>query len=581
MAAEKIFLNGRVYTENPDMPWAQAMVTEGKKLIYVGDNEGARAFAGTGGAGSTCGAEPEVIDLQGKTVIPGLLDGHTHPGTVSSTFWFVRGPFTHDKEELRENIKKAALENPKEDCPYFYYESYFTETFAPEGPDRSFLDEIVNDRPARMQDFGDHACCYNTAALEMLMGEDGKPHSVSPIGEPDFIQDENGRYTGWAHESIVSGDLGIFEKIGWKPNEVMSDETTGPFLDYLKQYGVMGLMEGITESEENLRYIYELDKAGRLNMFFEATSSAGDVGHLDEAIETLRRWQKLYTTEHIRCNTIKFFIDGTNEMGDCLSVLPFANDPEGKYYGKACATCQEVTDMLVRLNSEKIDLHVHTICDGAFRLMCDAVEAAEKICGADWCIKVCLAHCEIIHPDDIHRVRELGIYIDYTTHWAGGYFGEGAQTYLGKERWATMHDYTKVLADGGKVGFSSDVFSYQEAARANPMIGMQVAMTRVDPWVPLDPEKYEGSVRPPLDGKLTIEQLIHGYTAVNAERMRLDDKVGSLEAGKLANFVVFNEDIFESAHAHPEKFSEIEPECTYFEGQKYQIVSTLKKNRAE
>jgi len=207
--------------------------------------------------------------------------------------------------------------------------------------------------------------------------------------------------------------------------------------------------------------------------------------------------------------------------------------------------------------------------------MCDAVEAAQKLCGDDWCIKVCLAHCEIIHPDDIHRVKDLGIYIDYSTHWAGGYFGEGAIPFLGQERWNTMHAYHKVIADGGKVGFSSDVFSYQEAVRANPMVGMQIAMTRVDPLVPLDPDKYPGSVRPPIEGKLSIEQLIHGYTVINAERMRLDDIMGSIEKGKRANMVVFHEDIFEYAHKSPGTFSRIIPDGTYFEGEERHIVSEL------
>jgi predicted amidohydrolase YtcJ len=132
-------------------------------------------------------------------------------------------------------------------------------------------------------------------------------------------------------------------------------------------------------------------------------------------------------------------------MGDCLSTEPFHNDPTGTNCGEAYATKEEIRDVLVRLNKEKLDFHVHTICDGAFRLMCDAVEEAQKICGDDWCIKVCLAHCEIIHPDDIKRVRELGIYIDYSTHWAGGYFGEGAIPFLGQERWNTMHDFHKVI----------------------------------------------------------------------------------------------------------------------------------------
>ncbi len=568
MAVTKILHNGKIYTENPQMPWAQAVAVEGKKIAYVGDDESAKAMAKP---------ETELIDLKGKTVIPGLIDGHTHPATVSKTYWYVRGPLTQDKDKLLENIAEYAKKYPKEDRPYFYYESYFTETFGTDGPRKEVLDEIISDRPARIQDFGDHACWYNSVALDMLKGSDGKPHSESPIGEPEFKKDENGEYTGWAFESVCEGDVGIFEKIGWKPESVMNDQMSTPLFDYFRQYGIMCMMDGFTEGDGNFQYIYDLDKAGKLDMYYEGTSILGDVKDLDESIATLREWQKKFTTEHIRCNVIKFFIDGTNEMGDCLSTEPFHNDPSGTNCGAAYASMEEIRDVLVRLNKEKIDFHVHTICDGAFRLMCDAVEAAQKICGDDWCIKVTLAHCEIIHPDDIHRVRELGLYIDYSTHWAGGYFGENAAALLGQERWATMHDYTKVIADGGKVGFSSDVFSYQEASRANPMVGMQVAMTRVDPLIPLDPKKYPGSVRPPVDGKLTIEQLIHGYTVINAERMRLEDKMGSIETGKMANLVVFNEDIFEAAHKSPENFSDIDPYCTYFEGRERHIVSTLKK----
>lgn len=567
----KIITNARIYTENPDMPWAEAVVIDGRKFVYVGDREGAEAFA----------PEAETIDMEGKMIIPGLIDGHTHPSTVSKTYWSVRGPLTKEKDELMANIDRMAKEYPKEIRPYFYYESYFTETFGDEGPNKAELDAIISDRPARIQDFGDHACWYNSVALEMLKGEDGKPHNMSPIGEPEFIQDENGEYTGWAMESVVEGDEAIFEKVNWKPQTIMNDEISKPFFDYLKQYGVTCMMDGFTEGEENLKYIYDKDINGELGMLYEASSIMGEISDLDEAIQTVREWTDKYETEHIRCNVIKFFIDGTNELGDCLSTEPFHNDPEGRNYGKAYCTMEEMRDVLVRLNKEKIDLHVHTICDGSFRVMCDAVEEAQKICGDDWCIKVCLAHCELIHPDDIHRVRELGIYIDYSTHWCGGYFGEAAALYHGQKRWETMHDYSKIIADGGKVGFSSDVFSYQEAARANPMIGMQIAMTRVEPWeaVRLDPDKYPGSVRPPADGKLTIEQLIHGYTVINAERMRLDDKIGSIEVGKLANMVVFDVDIFEHAHKNPMTFSEINPVCTWFEGEERRIVSTLKKVR--
>lgn len=572
MIADKILINGKIYTENPAMPWAEAMAISGKLITYVGDNKGAEALASK---------DTEITDLKGKTVIPGLIDGHTHPDSIATTYWYIRGPLTKDKDQLLTNIRKAAEEHPKEEMPYFYYENYFTETFGDKGPNKELLDEIINDRPARIQDFGDHACWYNSIALNMLKDENGIPHNDNQGGTPEFVKDENNEYTGWAYEAMPEGDTGIYETIGWRPESLMTDETVGPFLDYLKQYGVSALSDAIVYGEENMKYISDLDKAGKLNMFYDAFCLLGTPETLDDTIAVIRDWQEKYTTEHVHCNVVKFFLDGTNELGDCLSTEAFHNDPTGTDYGTANASMEQMRDIMVRLNKERIDLHIHCICDGAFRLMCDATEAAQKICADDWSIKVTLAHCELIHPDDLARPKQLGIYLDHSTHWAGGYFGETAQLYHGKARWDTMQCFRGAIDAGDKVGFSSDTYSYQEASRANPFIGMQTAMTRIDPWeaVRLPADKYPNGMKPPYDGALTIEELIHGYTVINAERMRLDDRIGSLQEGKLANMVIFNEDIFAHAYSDPMTFGSIEPYCTYFEGKEEHIISTLKKAR--
>lgn len=565
MIADKILYHGVFYTEDPKNPFAEAVAINGKKLIYVGDSEGAMALAGP---------ETKMIDLEGKTVVPGLIDGHLHPETVSKTWWHAVSRFTYDKEELLEDIREKAQAQPKEKIPYLYYESYFTETFGEKGPDRWMLDSAVSDRPARIDDFTGHACCYNTKALEMLCDENGVPQVESSLGETEFKKDENGNYTGWALEASPDCDRKIYEKLGWQPPETVHEEMAKPLLDYLKEYGVMAMMDGYTEGDENMRFFYEMDKAGKLGMFFEASVLLEEVGSLEDSILKVREWQEKYSTEHVHCNTIKFFADGTNEIGDSLSLEPFYNDPEHKYYGHANATAEQIRDVLVRLNEEDIDFHSHIVGDATFRLMCDGVEMARKICRNSWRIRVGFAHCELIHPDDADRVADLGIYIDWSTHWAGGFFGTAAQAFLGKERWESMYDFSRILETGGKVGFSSDIYTYWEAPRADPWFGMQVSMTRKDPWFPLDPEKFEGSVRLPLRARLTKEQLLAGYTAVNAERLRLSDRMGSIEAGKLANLVVLEQDIKELPR---ERFGEINVLYTFFEGEKRKIISSMKR----
>lgn len=551
--ADLIFYNGKIYTRY-DKDYVEAVAIADGEFICVGTLKECEAFKDE---------NTELKDLGGRLVLPGLIDGHTHPITIAKTIWHVMMPDVTDKDELLDTIREHAEKYPKEEVPYFYGECYHAETFGSEGPTKELLDTIISDRPARIQDFTDHACWYNSMAVEMLGIADGSGKVGSPIGEAEFIRDENGELTGWALEAGPDGDIGIYEKLGWYPPEGTEEESVGPFLDSLKDMGVICLMDGFTENENAMKLFSDLDKAGKLNMYYQGTSMMGNFGELDEAIARVRDWQEKYTTEHVSINTVKFFIDGTNEMGDSASLEPLKNDPSGENYGFMNTNEEELTQTMVRLNEEKIDLHLHIVCDRAFRTCCNAVEKARKICGDNWSIYVTFAHCELIHPDDMKRVAKLGIFIDWTTHWAGGYFGEAAIEYLGRERWNTMYDFTSIIADGGMVGYSSDVFSYSEAHRANPYIGIQTSVTRVDIEEPLDPARHHGSVRPPESAKLPVEELIKGYTYNNAFRMRMQEKIGSIETGKRANLVVLDKNIFEIS---PEEIHTIKPESVMFEG---------------
>lgn len=196
-------------------------------------------------------------------------------------------------------------------------------------------------------------------------------------------------------------------------------------------------------------------------------------------------------------------------------------------------------------------------------MACDAVEAARATLGSQWRTQVTLAHCELVDPADMHRPAELGIIVNWTAHWAGGYFGEGARTHLGDERWNRMYRFTEIVDCGAVLALSSDVVTGYELHRGNPLFGMQVAATRVDPEYPLDPSVYPGSVRPPAQAALPRDVLVRGYTINGATQMRLADRMGSLEVGKVANVVVLNQDLF----AVPaDSLAEIKVEAVVFEG---------------
>lgn len=551
----KILFNGQIYKGTDPVEYAEAVAVRSGVFVAVGTLKECRdALPGV-----------EEIDLQGKLVLPGLIDGHTHPETIAKSRWRVQMPEFDDMHQLLTFVKDYCDAHPVSQVPYFFGECYPPTMFDEKGPRKEWIDEYVSDRPVRLQDFTDHACWYNSKALELMeIDKDTEETGTAPF----FIRDETGEPTGWVLEPLPTAPFEqcLYEKIGWNPEDTLCAETVAPFLDFLKDYGVIGFLDGITEGEKAMKIFSDMDKAGTLNMYYEGTCLLNSFSELDDCIATLRDWQRKYTSDHVSIHTVKCFLDGTNEMGNSASLEPHCNDPSGTNYGEINMTQEELTKVLLRLNEEKLDLHIHVVCDRGFRTACDAYEAAKRQVeaeGGTWNIYMELAHCELVHPDDRKRPAELGIIINWSCHWAGGYFGEAAIDYLGRERWDTMYDFTEMIRSGAVVTYSSDVIGMCEERRGNPFFGMEISATRIDTEYPLDPEKFPESIRPPQNARLSLKDLVDGYTRLGAIPLRLEDKIGTIEAGKLANLVVLDQNIFDIP---VDKIHETETKAVMFEG---------------
>ena len=554
--ADTIIYNGIIYKSDPERNCAEAAAIRDGKFICVGTEKECEAFKDE---------STQMYDAEGRLVLPGLIDGHTHPETIANSRWRVQMPEFDDMHELLSFVKKYCEEHPVSELPFFFGECYPSTMFDEKGPRKEWIDEYVSDRPVRLQDFTDHACWYNSRALELMgIDKNGEKSETAPF----IVRDENNEPTGWVLEPMPTSDMEdiMFDRIGWYPPTEVTEETITPFLDFLNECGVTAIYDGITETESAMKLFYDMDMEGKLNMHYEGMCLLEEYDKLEQCIETLKEWQKKYTSRHVRIHTVKFFLDGTNEMGNSASLEPHYNDPAGTNYGEINMTEEELTHVLLRLNEEGIDLHIHVVCDRGFRTACNAYEKALKTVeqeGGAWKIYMELAHCELVHPDDMKRPAELGIIINWSTHWAGGYFGEAAIEYLGKDRWNTMYDMTKFIESGAVVTYGSDVIGMCEEHRGDPFFGMQISATRVDIEDPLDPDRYPGSVRQPESAKLSVEEMIRGYTRYGAIPLRLEDKIGTIEAGKQADLAVLNKNIFQIP---PEELRTVKPDAVMFEG---------------
>ena len=553
-----VLRNGKIYTVNDEMPFARALVYDGEKISYAGpDDEGVW--------GKFAGREPDIIDLKGKTVIPGIIDAHIHPGMCCQSAWHIRLPWTEDADEVLAFIKDYALKHPKEEIPFLYFEYYPTSMFGTRGPTKELLDSAVSDRPCMCQDFGEHMHWYNSKMLEMMGVDKDTPDPVP--GLQMFVRDEKGEPTGWGKELVhLHFAEELYKNLGWTPPMEMTPEIMEPFFEFINGAGITAIGEGILEGEAQISSMYELDREGKLNCYYDGLIRFDSYEELLVKIEELKRFEKKYGNKHIKLNTMKLFLDGTNESGNSALLNEHVNALGSGNYGEILMEKDELKKCFLKCNEEGLDLHIHMVGDRAFRVGCDAVEAAQAQVareGKKWVCQPVFAHCEIVDPADMERPAKLGITINWSCHWSGGYFGEEAKAFLGEEKWERMYQFNPIIESGAVVAFSSDVVTNYELHRADPFFSMQVANTRVDPEFPLDPDKYPGSVRPPESAKISMDMLLKGYTLNGAKQMHWERIMGSLEQGKLANMLVLTDDLFE---VEPSRIREMKPEAIIFEG---------------
>lgn len=536
---EMVLKNALVYTSNEEQPWADTVVVQGGRITYVGEESGWTAD----------GVTP-VHDMKGSLVLPGFIDAHTHPTMVTKSMWHVRLPWTEDIDEVLDFIREYGDAHPPEEVPFLYFEYYPSTLFGERKPTKELLDSAIRDRPVFCQDFSEHAHWVNTKMLEMMEVTKDTPDPVP--GLEMFARDENGEPTGHLFEMVHYHFLEkMYENLGWRPPEELTPDTVAPFFDFMTRSGVTSLFEALVDDEDVLRAISHLDCDGKLKVYYEGAPRFRSLADLPDAIATVRRYQAAYGSDRIRIRTLKLFLDGTNECGNSALIEPLSSDPTGQHHGEIQMETDELTDCLALCNEADVDVHIHMVGDRAFRVGCDAVEAARARvaqAGGEWRMQVTFAHCELVDPVDMERPARLGIVINWTTHWSGGYFGEESKCHLGEERWNRMYEFNRFADSGAVVSFSSDVVTHYELHRGNPFFGMQVAATRVDPEFPLDPAVHPSSVRPSPDSRLSLERLVKGYTIDAARQLRIDDRVGSIEAGKVANLVVLSADVFSVAH---------------------------------
>lgn len=529
--ADLVLTGARIYTSSDQQPWVEALAIKDGVFVYVGDADGVSQHLS---------AATRSVELDGQLVIPGLVDAHAHPGYIEVERYGEISATT--EEELLAAVKDYAAANPDDEWLRLCCWPIDLYVTGNQGPVKQTLDAVVPDRPVWFVSEWWHSGWLNSKALEVL-GVDKDTVDPKP-GVAMFMRDEEGEPTGWVKEG---GGWQYFTEhfpIKDPDHQQIHKDNIVAALQLLSELGVTTLYDAGNFGFEDLifGFISGLEKEGRLPVRYEGTYQVFTPERRHSAVSEMQRYRQAYGGDRLQFNTVKLFMDGIYQNRSSALLEPYTDDPS--YVGDTILSAEELRDFLLELNAARLDIHIHVEGDLAVRRALDAVEMARDLAGDDFYTRVTLSHLGLIDPDDLPRFTELGIVANYTPWWFTTEDGDPVRRSMGDARFERMFDPKSLLDLGVVVTLSSDEWWGGDLLPTylNPYFGMQIAHTRKYPTGWRDVEEM---IKPPLDGRLDMQQIIAGYTISAAYQLRREDRLGSIETGKLADLVILEENLFD------------------------------------
>ncbi|MFT5210424.1 MAG: putative amidohydrolase YtcJ [Flavobacterium sp.] len=520
--ADAVYSGGRIYTANTVSPWAQSIAVKGNRIVYVADERGAAKLI--------C-EHTKTLPLNGRLVLPGLIDGHTHPGYIALASRHLPLPEAGSTEVLYKAVETMVNSHPDQDVIIAI--PWDNNLFGPNGPHKRMLDEIEPNRPLLIWDSWMHSLWVNTKALEAA-GVDSTVEDPVP-GFAFHQRDEQGDLTGYITESAATDFWNKFESLA-----PQSETTLLAFLTYLKNHGVTTLLDAgnFGLDHEVYKSIQRLDKLGKLPLRYHGTYTLFLPDKVDTAVATLKAMRSEFKSQKITVDTLKLFLDGVIETRTAHMFNDYIDTPGNN--GNALLSRDRLHALILELEREGLHLHFHTVGNKATTTALNAIEDARKTLDRPFNIRIALSHLEDMDVSDASRFKTLGVIAQFTPQWHGGSDSDSYDYSIG-ELQEKMFLTKSLFNAGAVVSFSSDTYftSDWEAGNANPFTGIQVGHNR---------QKVEdgpnGPVAEPKNEALSREEMVTGYTRNGAYQLGVEDQVGSLEVGKKADFIVLDKDLF-------------------------------------
>ena len=513
MSQRRLMTGGRVFTADPAMPWAEAVVVEDDRIAYVGDARTARARAGD---------RAETIDVAGGLVLPGFVDGHVHVTMTGASMLKAQLRGSGSLEEIQRRVRTWADEHPDE--PRVLGTNWVHADVPDARPTREMLDCIVPDRPVYLEAHDFHSSWVNSAALAEMGIDDDTP---DPLGGEIVRDPDTGKATGHLVEMATAlWARPLLANVG----DHVREQHIVTALEAFARAGITGVVEMALE-EAVLRSMQKLHEAGRLTarivahmIIFRNGDPDTELAMVERAVELARE----HRGDRLRVSGIKIIADGT--IDGCTAALsePYTNG----IVADPIWDSQALDPVVEAADAAGLQVAIHAIGDEAVRIAVDALENAMRVNGTTG-RRHRIEHLEYARDEEIARMGDLGItasmqpvHLDpaMLDHWL---------EVIGPERANHGFAWPLYLAAGSALAFGTDTPTAPHEALPN----MYLASTRKSPSDDSLP-----ALRP--DWALPLEQAIAHGTRESAWAAWLDHETGMLKPGLAADIVVLDRDFF-------------------------------------
>jgi len=517
-ASELLLINGHVYTPSG---WAEALAIEGDRIVAVGSSADLK---------KTHAAGARVIDLAGKTVLPGLHDMHVHPlgaGLALQQCRFEQGSSPQRiLDAVADCVKKA---KPGE---WITGGQWAASSFGDTPPTRQMLDKVAPNNPVALTDISGHSSWANSLALKAAGISRSTPNPKGGIiehdasGEPDGLLRESAAHLVRAKVPPPSAEQNV-EALKTGVNELVS-------------YGVTALVDAVV-TQDGLAAYQTLSARNELKARVRGCLVYGRGWGDNSQFDRIVAEHGKYATARFKLDCVKVFEDGVpTESHTAALIDPYAPDEHGQVRdpqrGLLLVQPAELNPLVTRLDKAGMTVKFHAAGDQASRTALDAIAAARAANGPNGPTHD-VGHLTFIQPEDMKKAKAVRATLEFSPYlWFPSPINDDIIKASGAERIKRVWPVREGIDSGALVVAGSD---WSVIPSANPWIGIETLVTRKAPDGQRPGESYGPSEA------ITLKEAIDLFTINAAKQFGYADSHGTIEAGKVADIIVVDRNPFE------------------------------------